>query len=396
MQKKIRPKEIIRQRNRRLKAITIFILLASLAYFGYWWYLNRNWVSTDDAFVSAHLITLKAQTDGTIVEILAENTQQVKQGQMLVRLDGTRAQIDLEQAQAELGEAVRNIVTLKAQIETLKRRIVTRKATLIQVKHDLNRFVVAAREGAVSDQQLQNTRDHILALEASISEIKAEKIGIEAQVLGVELESHPMVEKAKSRVRRTFLEYRRRHVISPVTGFVAKRRAQVGDWVKTGSPLMVIVPLDDLWVEANFLETKINRIRPGQSVEIKVDAYGDEMIYHGLVQGLNPGTGSAFALLPTDNSTGNFIHIAERVPVRIGLDAEELKARPLQPGLSTLTRINISEPGEALLTSTAGTDGNAYRTPIYDRELEGVEQMIEEIIAANKLETTHRSLLTLH
>lgn len=143
--------------------------------------------------------------------------------------------------------------------------------------------------------------------------------------------------------------------------------------------------MDDLWIEANFLETQIAAIRPGQPAEITIDAYGDEIVYHGLVQGLNPGTGSSFALLPTDNATGNFIHIAERLPVRIGLDAEELKKNPLQPGLSTLTRIKISESGQPLLTSTAETAGRAYRTPIYDHELDGAEKLIKHIIAANKI-----------
>nr|WP_305907954.1 biotin/lipoyl-binding protein [Methylomarinum sp. Ch1-1]MDP4520753.1 biotin/lipoyl-binding protein [Methylomarinum sp. Ch1-1] len=189
MQKNIRPKEIIRQRNRRLKAVTLFILLASLAYFAYWWYLNRDWVTTDDAFVGGHLIKLKAQTDGTVVEILAENTQAVKRGQVLVRLDGTKAQIDLEQAQAELGETVRNIVTLNAEVETLRQRIAAKKATMALIKHDLDRFVAAQREGAVADQKVENARDRLMALRATIAEIRAEKNGLQAQVLG-ELSRH--------------------------------------------------------------------------------------------------------------------------------------------------------------------------------------------------------------
>lgn len=384
MQRRIRPKEIIRQRRRRLQAVTMFVLLTSLAYFGYWWFVNRDWVTTDDAFVAGHLVTLKAQTDGTIIEILTENTQHVAEGQVLVRLDGHRAKIDLEQAQAELGETVRNIVALNAQVETLKQRIAAKKAALNRVRHDLARFITAAREGAVSAQQVQNARDRLTQLQASIEAIKAEKTGVEALIQGTRLESHPAVEKAKSRVRRAFLRYRRREVHAPVSGVVAKRRVEVGDLVKEGSPLLVIVPLDDLWIEANFLETKIASIRPGQTAEIKIDAYGDERIYHGRVLGLNPASGSTFALLPADHSTGNFIHIAERLPVRIGLNPRELKEHPLKPGLSTLTRINISEPGGALLNSFVETDGNTYRTPIYEHELEGAEQLIRAIIADNK------------
>ncbi len=377
----------MRQRNRRLLAVTAFIIAACMAYFGYWWYSNRDWVTTDDAFVTGHLITVKTQTDGTIVEILAEDTQQVKRGQTLVKLDGTRAKIALQQARAELGETVRDIVALQANIETLVQRVTARQAALKRVRHDLRRFQAAAKEGAVSDQKVQNAEDQIRQLKAEIAAIRAEKMGIEAQVLVENLETHPSVEKATSRLRRAYLEYHRRDVIAPVSGFVAKRRAQIGDRVEAGTPLLVIVPLQDLWVEANLLETKIARVRPGQTAEIKVDSYGDERIYHGVVEGINPGTGSAFALLPTDNASGNFIHIAERVPVRIGLDPEELKQRPLQPGLSTLTRINVEGTGQAMLDSRVNTATEAYRTDIFEHELEGVEQMISHIISANKVES---------
>ncbi|MGZ4958099.1 MAG: efflux RND transporter periplasmic adaptor subunit [Methylomonas sp.] len=385
MQRNIRPREILRQRNRRLKLVTLSILLACLLYVGYWWTVNGDWVATDDAFVSGHLIALKAQTDGTVVEILAENTQHVQKGQVLVRLDGNHAQIAQQQAEAELGETVRNVVTLTSKVETLKQRIIAKEAVLSQVRHDLERFTVAAGEGAVSDQQVQNAQDKIHELEAVIRETRAEKAGVEAQLLDSKIDNHPSVEKAKSRLRRAFLDYQRRNVIAPVSGYVAKRKVQIGDNVKSGAPMLAIIPLDELWIDANFLETQIAEIRPGQPAEIRVDAYGDSVIYHGRVQGLSPGTGSTFALLPTDNAAGNFIHIAERVPVRIGLDASELKEHPLQPGLSTVTRIHVSEKGRPLLTSSVSVDGEAYRTQVYDHELDGVETLIQGIIAENSL-----------
>jgi len=384
MQTKIRPKEIIYQRNRRLKVVTLLIVLACLGFSGYWWSVNCGWVATDDAFVMGHLITLKAQTEGTVAEILAENTLHVQKGDVLVRLDGAHAAIALQQAEAELGETVRNIVTLTAKVDSLKQRILSKEAALSQVRHDLGRFKTAARDGAVSEQQVQNTQDRLRELEAAIHETQAEKTGIEAQVAGIAIENHPVVEKAKSRVRSAFLNYQRRKVIAPVSGYIAKRKAQIGDNVKAGAPLLAIVPLDDLWIDANFLETQIAGIRPGQSAEIRAEAYGDELVYHGKVEGITPGTGSTFALLPNDNATGNFIHVAERVQVRIGLDPKELRDNPLQPGLSTITRININEEGQPLLTSSVRVDGDAYRTGIYDHELDGVDQRIQQIIASNK------------
>lgn len=370
---KIRPREIIRKRNRRLKGVTLAILLAGLSYFAYWWYMNRDWVSTDDAFVAGHLITVKALTEGIVVEVAAEDTQAVQAGDLLVRLDGNYAEVALQQAKAELAETVRNIVTLKAQIDKLNHRVIARQASLATVRHDLKRYESALFGGAASEQQVQNAR-----------ELEAEKSGIQAQLLETDIDNHPSVEKAKSRVKKAYLDYRRNNIFAPVSGYVSNRRTHVGDHIKSGMPLMAIVPLDEVWIEANFLETQIAHIRPGQSAEIKIDAYGGERLYHGTVQGLNPGTGSVFAVLPTNNATGNFIHITERVPVRIGLDPKEIQDNPLQPGLSTLTRINISETGEPSLTSTASTLTEFYRTTIYDNELEEAEQLIREIIYKNQ------------
>ena len=384
MHTKIRPKEILRQRNRRLKRLTFAIVLAGLISVGYWWVLNRGSVSTDDAFVMGHQIPLKAQTEGIVVEVLTENTRHVQKGDVLVRLDGVHAQIALQQAEAELGEVVRNLLSLTAKVDTLKQRIIAKEAALNLVRHDLNRFKTAARDGAVSDQQVQNTRDKLRELEAVIRESQAEKISMEAQISGTTIDNHPAIEKAKSRVRAAFLNFQRRNIVAPVSGYVAKRKVQLGDSVKPGVPLLVIVPLDGLWVDANFLETQVSGIRPGQTADISVDAHGDELIYHGIVQGISPGTGSTFALLPTDNATGNFIHVAERVQVRIELDPKELQDNPLRIGLSTLTRINTREVGRPLLSSSVDVVGDAYKTGIYQHELDGVEQRIRQIIVSNK------------
>ncbi len=384
MPKKIRPREILRQRRRRLQGVTLVLLLAGLAYLGYWWLAHRDWIATDDAFVAGHLITLKTQTDGTVVEVLAENTLCVAKGQLLVRLDGVHAGIALQQTQAELAEAVRNIVSLRAKSETLTQRVLVKQAVLEQVNHDLARFNAAAKDGAVSDQQLQTAQDKVRELDAAIKEIRAEQSGVDAQLLDSGIDNHPAVEKAKSRLRQAYLDYQRRNLVAPVSGCVAKRKVQVGDNLKAGAPLLAIVPLDDVWIEANFLESQIAGVRPGQKAEIRVAAYGDDRLYHGRVQGINPGTGSIFALLPTDNATGNFIHIAERMQVRVALDAAELKANPLQPGLSTLTRINIEKAEGSGAASALVLNGEAYRTDVYDRELDGAEQLIEQIELANR------------
>ncbi len=380
----IHPKEIIRQRNRRLIAVTLIILVLLTLYIDYWWRFDKDWVSTDDAFVSGHLVNVKAQTEGAVIEILAENTQMVKQGQMLVRLDGVRAKIELQHAEATLAEAVRAIAALKINVQTYTHKITAKQAELDQVQHDLRRFKGAEKDGGASAQQIQNANDKVNELKAAIAALLSEKTGVEAQVQGVRVDKHPAVEKAKSLFRRAFLAYQRRNITAPVSGYVAKRRVQVGDTVKEGMPLMVIAPLDDLWIEANLLEAQARDVRPGQTAEITTDLYGGEVVYHGKVQGLQPGTGSSFALFPADNSTGNFIHVAERVPVRIGLSSDELSTHPLRPGLSTFTKIHTAEKGEMLLSSSVKTEGNAnYVTDVFDNELDESETIIKGIISKN-------------
>ncbi|WNB77199.1 efflux RND transporter periplasmic adaptor subunit [Methylomonas koyamae] len=384
MQKKVYPREILRQRRRRLRWVTILLLLAAAGYLGYWWLTQREWVRTDDAFVAGHLVGVKAQVDGTVVEILAENTQAVQKGDVLVRLDGNYALVAMQQAEAELAKTVREFYMLKARLESLRQRLAAKQAAVMQVEHDLQRFKAAAGDGAVSDQQVQNAEDKLRELAAAIRETSAERDGVAAQLRDSGVDDYPAVEQAKSRLRRAYLDYQRREVRAPVSGFVAKRKVQVGDNLHAGAALMVVVPLDQVWIEANFLETQIADIRPGQAAEIRVDAFGGERMYHGLVQGLNPGSGSSFALLPTDNATGNFIHIAERVQVRIALAPEELRAAPLQPGLSTLTRVHVADTGASALASKVSLADAAYRTDIYQHELDGVEDKIREIIAANR------------
>lgn len=374
----------MRKRNRRLFATTAAIVLLMAGFFAYEWHTGKGWIGTDDAFVAGHLVAVKAQTEGTVVEILAENTQFVREGQLLVRLDGVRAEIEFQHAQAELAGAVRTIAALTKQVETLTHRITAKQAELNAIRHDLNRFANAVKDGGISEQSVQNAQDKAAELTASIKALETEQDGVRTQVEGVSLEAHPSVEKAKSLVRRAFLAYRRRQVLAPVSGWVAKRRVQIGDPVKESAPLLVIVPLDDVWIDANYLESQMTGIRTGQAAEITTDLYGSQVVFHGAVEGINPGTGSSFALLPADYSTGNFIHVAERVPVRIRLDPAELKRHPLRIGLSTVTRIRTAQNGNEPLSSIAETKGNAYRTSVFEDELNGVETLIDKIISANK------------
>ena len=380
---KIHPKEIRARRNRRLLLVAVATVIVGLAYGIYWWTSGRHWVKTDNAYVTGNLVPVAAQAFGIITQVLAEETQFVNKGDLMIRLDEHEAYAALGRARGRLGETVRRINALFITKRQLGEKLAARKARLDVIAHDIERYRKASPSGAVSKQILQNATDQLRALQADVRETQAEFDALDAQVGGTNVMDHPAVELAKHDFIMAHLEYGRQQIRAPVSGYVAKRRAQVGDRVKPGVDLMTIVPLDHLWVEANLRETEMRAVRPGQLAEIRVDLYGTEYTYHGMVEGLVPGTGSAFALLPPDNATGNFIHITERVPVRIALPQNEIREHPIRPGLSTVTKIHVSEQGNSVWTSLAKPDTAEYQTDVYGDELTSAESLAQGIMQGN-------------
>ena len=371
------------QRNRRLLIVVIVLMLAGLAYGIYWWTSARFWVETDNAYVTGNLVPVAAQATGIVTQVLFEETQFVDRGDVMIRLDEHEAYAALGRARGRLGETVRRINALFFTQRQLGEKLAARRARLNVIRHDVHRYRQASPSGAVSKQILQNALDQLQALEAEVRETQAEYDALDAQIGGTTVMEHPAVELAKHEFINAHLEFGRQQIRAPISGYVAKRKAQVGDRVKPGTNLMTIVPLDHLWVEANLRETELSDIRPGQPAEVRVDLYGRKHTFHGTVEGLVPGTGSPFALLPPDNSTGNFIHITERVPVRIALAADEIREHPIRPGLSTVTKIRVSETGQSLWSSLAKADTDEYQTDVYGDELTSAESMAQGVIAGN-------------
>jgi membrane fusion protein (multidrug efflux system) len=374
-----------RSRNHRLFLVTLAALVSGLIVFIYWRSYASRFVVTNDAYVTGNLAPLKAQTSGAVVDVRADDTQFVHQGDVLVRLDGMEAQVALEKASANLADSVRQIETRFSQAEALRQKLAAREARLQRSRHDLARFHSVAADGAVSVQQIDDSEFQVQEQEAEARQIRAELAGAEALIRNTTPADNPRVLQAIAAFKEAYLAKVRQEIVAPVSGFVAKRSIQPGEQVRPETPLMAIVPLDYLWIEANFLENELAHVQPGQPVEITVDLYGSDVVYHGEVMGLGAGTGSVFGLLPPDNATGNYIHITERVPVRIGLRAEELQAKPLRPGLSAVVRIDISRPGQSVLKPLTATPATAYKTEVYDRQLEGAEAEISRIIEANRM-----------
>lgn len=380
---KIHYKAIRARRKRNLLVVLLVLVAYAIGYAIYWRHYGQFWVKSDNAFVTGNLIPVETDATGIVTQVLAEESQFVKKGDLLVRLDEHRALIALGQRRGELGQVVREIGAVFSTHQQMCQKLIARSARLARVRHDLIRLHQAAPSGSVSDQVVQNAEDQMAALEAEMREAEAELKAIEAKVGGTNRVRHPDVEAAKYKFIAAYLEYARQQIHAPVSGYVSMRKVQVGNRVQPGDQLMTIVPLEHLWVEANLRETELARVRPGQPAEITVDLYGDSRLYHGTVEGLIPGTGSVFALLPPDNATGNFIHIVERVPVRIALLKDEILKNPILPGLSTITSIDVRESNESLDASLVTVSTQEYETDIFIDELADAEAEAQKIIMDN-------------
>lgn len=372
------------KRSHRLKWVSLCALLLGLIYMAYYLFFSRHFVITNDAYVTGNLAPLKAQTSGTVIDVRIDNTQYAHQGDVLVRLDGLEAQVALEQAKADLAESVRQVETQFDQTEMLRQKLAGKEALLNRNKHDLSRFRSVEKEGGVSAQQIENNAFQISELEAEVGQIRAELKGAEALIQNTSAANNPKVLQTAAALKKAYLDSVRQSIVAPISGFIAKRNIQPGEQVTPETTLLTLVPLDYLWIEANFLENEMKAVQPGQAAEITVDLYGSKLIYHGEVLGLSAGTGSVFGLLPPDNATGNYIHIVERVPVRIGLRADELKEHPLRPGLSAKVMIDTRQAGRSVLDPLTTTPADAYKTEVYDHQLDGAEQLIRQIIEENR------------
>ena len=381
-------KTIRAKRDLLLRLVGTGVALSVLIIFLKWMISDRNWVVTDNAFVTGNILSINSDATGMVARIFFDETQLVKKGDVLVSLDGQRAQAALAQAEADLARAVRGVGALFSYRRQICEKLISRKAIKDRSLHDLARYKKAASAGATSDQILQNTQDQLVAQEANIQEVRSELQAVDARIMGVTRTNHPDIEAAKARYSDAYVEFVRQNIRAPATGFIAKRRIQVGQRVRPGDQLLNIVPLDHLWVEANLWENRMKYVRPGQEATIKVDLYGSSHIYHGVVEGLVPGSGSVFATLPPDNATGNFIRIVQRVPVRIALNKDEIDKEPLRPGLSTVTSIYVGSPRTSPNASIVKTTSNEYQTEVYDKDLADAQIQGNKIIKQNLVESS--------
>ena len=384
--------------TKRAKALKIVgtLVLIGAAWGAYDWYTQRNEESTDNAYVQGNVVQITPQVGGTVTALFADDTDFVKVGQPLVQLDPADAKVALDQAEANLAQAVRQVRTLYANNTTLSAQVAVREADIARAKtdlaratDDLNRRQSLVGNGAVSKEELNHAQSQVAAAQNALSAAQAGVTAAREQLAsnqtlteGTRIDSHPSVLVAAAKVREAYLAVHRAALPAPVDGYVAKRSVQLGQRVAAGAPLMSIIPLQQLWVDANFKEVQLRHIRIGQPVKLTADLYGKKVEYTGTVAGLGAGTGAAFALLPAQNATGNWIKVVQRVPVRVELDPKQLAENPLRVGLSMEATVNISEQsGKAL--ADASRPASAVQTEVFAAMDKGAEAEVHKIIAAN-------------
>jgi membrane fusion protein (multidrug efflux system) len=353
------------------------VVLCSVGYSAYWFFDARYYESTDDAYVNGDVVQITSEVPGTVIGLHVDDTQRVIAGQSVLELDPADAKIAEANAEADLARAVRQVRGLFAQGQELRAQIDQREQAARTADDDLKRRGGLIADGAISAEELSHARDAVTTTRANVAAARQQLSQTVAQIDGTTIADHPQVLAAAAAVRNAALALHRTDLIAPVSGVIAKRSVQVGQRVAAGTPLLAVVPLDDVWIDANFKEGQLERMRAGQPVTVHTDLYGGDVTYHGHVAGIAAGSGNAFALLPPQNASGNWIKIVQRLPVRILLDPRELEAHPLRVGLSTAVRVDLHDASGPLVTTAVRngsqpTQASAGNDPAVDSRIAAI------------------------
>ena len=371
------------KRRRALLVLATIVLLAGAGWLA-WYLLVARWhQDTDDAYVQGNIVSITPQTPGTVVGIHVEDGMRVKAGQVLVQLDPNDARVAYEQAEANLANTVRQVRGLYSSVDAAAADIAARRVAVTQARADVARRSGLVASGAVSAEELAHARAQLQAAEAALSSSQGTLSRNRALVDATTVADQPQVQAAAAQLRQAYLNLQRAAIVSPVSGFVGKRSVQLGQRVQPGATMMTVIPLDQVWVEANFKETQLRDMRLGQPVELHADVYGDDVAYTGKLVSLGLGTGSAFSLLPAQNASGNWIKIVQRIPVRIELDRKQLAAHPLRLGMSMSVDVGVREQNGAVLPAAIDPDGTLQATDAYAKQLKDADALIGKIIGDN-------------
>jgi membrane fusion protein (multidrug efflux system) len=340
-------------RRRWLSILAAVVVIGGLLYGAWWFFVARYYVSTDDAYVGGNVVTVTSREPATVMTLHVDNTQTVRRGQLLVEMDPAVARVNMQAAEANLARAVRQVKGQFSRADSYRAQVNQVQIALTQAEADYKRRATADR-GAVSGEELSHAKDAVTAARASLNAAHGGLQQTLSSIQGADIAHNPDVLAAEAQLRNAALALGHMRIVAPLDGIIAQRSVQVGQQVSPGLPLMAVVPLNDVWVDANFKEVQLADMRVGQPVAVTADIYGGAVTYHGRIEGVGAGSGSAFALLPPQNASGNWIKIVQRVPVRIALNPRELAEHPLRIGLSVTAEVDVHDRNGPLVTSKVG------------------------------------------
>ena len=371
------------KRRKALAILATVVVVAGIAWLLYHLFYGRWHEQTNDAYVQGNVVTVTPQVGGTVVGIAVDDGMKVEAGQVLVRFDHADTDVAYQQAVANLANTVRQVRGLYKAVDAGQADIAARRVALEQARADVARRSGLVASGAVSAEELAHAQAQLAAAEAALSASQDTTARNRALVDNSTLAANPQVQAAAAQLRQAYLAVQRAQVLAPVSGYIAKRNVQLGQRIAAGTPLMAIVPLDEVWVDANFKETQLEKLRLNQPVELTSELYGSDVVYHGKLQSLGMGTGSAFSLLPAQNASGNWIKIVQRVPVRIELDRKQLAEHPLRLGMSMSVDVDVRDQDGGVLPAARPDDTSLLATQAYAKQLQDADALIERIIGAN-------------
>jgi membrane fusion protein (multidrug efflux system) len=348
----------------------------------YWVLVLSKRERTDDAYVNGNKVVISAQVSGTVIAVLTDDTQLVKAGQVLVRLDPIDADTNLSRMTSSLAQTVRQVRQEKSTADQYDAVIDTRKLELVRAEADLAKREPLLAERAIAPEEVRHARESVDMARAALTQAVRQAASAHSLVDGAQVEDNPAVLQAKAAFRDAWIAAQRNAVVAPVTGYVAERSVQLGQHIQAGQALMTVIPLNSLWVDANFKEVQLRNLRIGQPAEVRSDLYGGTFIFHGHVKGMSAGTGAAFSLLPAQNASGNWIKVVQRVPVRIQIDDADLVKSPLRVGLSATVTVDTTGR-EGPVLARESTDAPVGDTQVYAQDLDKANAEAEAIVRRN-------------
>ncbi len=372
-----------KKRNNILLLLAFFFLLCGGGYAYYYYTYGQFYESTDNAYVGQNIVYVTPQTTGNVNAIYVSEMQNVKAGDKLAQLDSRDAQLAFSSAKMALAESVRQIKQTQMLKDEAKNAISVAQVNLDKTKADLERNKFLLSKGAITGERFQNLEFAKDSADATLQMANKKLLSINALLKDKDISKNPQVQNAILRVQKTYLDLKRCDILAPVSGMIAKKNLSLGESVTPNATILSIVPQQDFWVDANFKETQLQHIRIGQDVKLISDLYGNDMTFHGKIEGIAAGTGAVFSLLPAQNASGNWIKIVQRVPVRITLDPKEIQTHPLQVGSSMSITVDLHKQDGGFLKRVTSKDENKLNYKLYDNSDNEAKALVKEIIEQN-------------